>query len=144
MYVKDRTNVHQLLYHFVFVSKYRKPIFNTEEKREIMKEIFESFTTEEIQMIEMDCLEDHIHLVVYFKPTYSISSIVKKFKGATAKEWFQTYPETKQELWNGHLWMPSYLVGTVGNVSKETVIEYVQSQLTEYNRGKDRKDRSSL
>ncbi|WP_461219637.1 transposase, partial [Lapidilactobacillus salsurivasis] len=43
-------------------------------------------------------------------------------------------PETKKLLWGGHLWSPSYYMGTLGNMSKETVANYIQNQRTE--RGK--------
>ncbi|WP_225422233.1 transposase, partial [Lapidilactobacillus achengensis] len=43
-------------------------------------------------------------------------------------------PETKKLLWGGHLWAPSYYMGTLGNMSKETVANYIQNQRTE--RGK--------
>ena len=57
---------------------------------------------------------------------------LKALKGASAREWFQQFPETKKELWKGSLWSGSYFVSTVGNVSKEVVMQYVQDQLTEF------------
>ena len=63
-------------------------------------------------------------------PKYATSSIVKSFKGAAAREWFKLHPEDKQKLYKGHLWSPSFFMQTVGIVSRETVVEYVENQLT--------------
>ena len=122
MYTKTRTNLYRTTYHLVWVTKYRKVIFTTLNRREVM--------------------EDHIHLVVSFPPNKSISTVMKALKGASAREWFQQFPETKKELWKGSLWSGNYFVSTVGNVSKEVVMQYVQDQLTEFNAGRSRRDSS--
>ncbi|WP_460324082.1 IS200/IS605 family transposase, partial [Alkalibacterium psychrotolerans] len=66
----------------------------------------------------------------------AISSVMKALKGASARDWFKAYPDTKKELWKGSLWSHSYFASTVGDVSKEVVLQYVQDQLKEYNSGR--------
>ncbi len=143
MVVKTATNVYHTHYHFVFVTKYRKEVFTTHEKRKhmisIMKEISKNHDFE-IEQIEVR--EDHVHVRVTFKPKYSITEIVKKLKGSSARKWFIDYPETKEEVWGGHLWTNSYYVGTLGSVSKNHVNKYIENQLTEYNDGRPRRDSS--
>ncbi|MDN6842525.1 MAG: transposase [Staphylococcus equorum] len=48
------------------------------------------------------------------------------------------FPDTKQQLWNGHLWSPSFFMSTLGNMSKDVVEQYIQNQLAEYNAGRPR------
>ena len=143
MVVKTQTNVYETHYHFVFVTKYRKEIFTTDEKRQhmisIMKEISKNHDFE-IEQIEV--IKDHVHLMVTFKPKYSITEVVKKLKGSSARKWFLDYPETKKELWRGHLWTNSYYAGTLGSVSENHVKKYIENQLTEYNNGRPRRDSS--
>ena len=50
------------------------------------------------------------------------------FKGASARLWFKKQPETKKLLWGGQLWSRSYYVGTVGNMSKQVVRQYILGQ----------------
>lgn len=141
MVVKNKTNVYETHYHFVFVTKYRAIIFETNKQQSDMKDIMIQISKEqdfEVESIEI--MPDHVHLMVTFKPKYSISEIVKKLKGTSARRWFLEYPETKEKLWDGHLWTPSYYAGTLGNVSKEIVKEYIENQLTEYNAGRPRRD----
>ena len=143
MYTKTRTNLYRTTYHLVWVTKYRKVIFTTLNRREAMMEMLNLIAeNNDMTILESEVMEDHIHLVVSFPPNKSISTVMKALKGASAREWFQQFPETKKELWKGSLWSASYFVSTVGNVSKEVVMQYVQDQLTEFNAGRSRRDSS--
>ncbi len=143
MYIKTRTNLYRTTYHLVWVTKYRKVIFTTLNRREAMMEMLSLIAeNNDITILESEVMEDHIHLVVSFPPNKSISTVMKALKGASAREWFQQFPETKKELWKGSLWSGNYFVSTVGNVSKEVVMQYVQDQLTEFNAGRSRRDSS--
>lgn len=143
MYTKTRTNVYRTTYHLVWVTKYRKPIFVEEAIRQAMKSILREIAgRNEITIIEMEVVDDHIHVVVSFPPHHSISSVMKTLKGPSAREWFKRFPETKKQLWGGALWSGSYFASTVGDVSQAVVLEYVQNQLTDYNSGRPRRDSS--
>ena len=143
MYTKTRTNLYRTTYHLVWVTKYRKVIFTTLNRREAMMEMLSLIAeNNDMTILESEVMEDHIHLVVSFPPNKSISTVMKALKGASAREWFQQFPETKKELWKGSLWSASYFVSTVGNVSKDVVMQYVQDPLTEFNAGRSRRDSS--
>jgi len=90
-----------------------------------------------IQNIEV--LPDRIHLMISFHPKHSANKIVQKLKGGSARMWFKEYPETKEQLWGGHLWSGSYFMSTLGSLSKRIVKEYIENQLTEYNAGRPRR-----
>ena len=143
MYTKTRTNLYRTTYHLVWVTKYRKVIFTTLNRREAMMEMLSLIAeNNDITILESEVMEDHIHLVVSFPPNKSISTVMKALKGASAREWFQQFPETKKELWKGSLWSGNYFVSTVGNVSKKVVMQYVQDQLKKFNAGRSRRDSS--
>ena len=59
---------------------------------------------------------------------------IKILKGSTARKLFVKFPELKKQLWGGHLWSPSYYVGTAGNVSSETIQKYIER--TEHIKGR--------
>ena len=129
--IETRTSVYDFHFHLVFVTKYRKSIFDTTEKQEELKTLFASFAEKNGSTIEsVEVMPDHVHLVLSFPPKFAPSSIVKSFKGAAAREWFKLHPEDKQKLYKGHLWSPSFFMRTVGVVSRETVMEYVKNQHT--------------
>lgn len=129
--IETRTSVYDFHFHLVFVTKYRKFIFDTTEKQEELKTLLASFAEKNGSTIEsVEVMPDHVHLVLSFPPKFAPSSIVKSFKGAAAREWFKLHPEDKQKLYKGHLWSPSFFMRTVGVVSRETVMEYVKNQYT--------------
>ena len=129
--IETRIAVYDFHFHLVFVTKYRKSIFDTTEKQEELKILLSSFAEKNGSTIEsVEIMPDHVHLVLSFPPKFAPSSIVKSFKGAAAREWFKFHPEDKQKLYKGHLWSPSFFMQTVGIVSQETVKEYVENQLT--------------
>lgn len=129
--IETRTSVYDFHFHLVFVTKYRKPIFDTAEKQEELKRLMSSFAEKNGSTIEsIEVMSDHVHLVLSFPPKFAPSSIVKSFKGAAAREWFKLHPEDKQKLYKGHLWGPSFFMQTVGVASQDTVMEYVKNQLT--------------
>ena len=129
--IETRTSVYDLHFHLVFVTKYRKSIFDTNEKQEELKTLMSSFAEKNGSTVEsIEVMADHVHIILSFPPKFAPSSIVKSFKGAAAREWFKLHPEDKQKLYKGHLWSPSFFMQTVGVLSQETVTEYVQNQLT--------------
>ena len=139
MIVKTRTNVYDFNFHLVWVTKYRKEVFNTKEKSECMREILIGIATEhDISIQKLEIMPDHIHMIISFNPKHAPSSIVKTLKGKSARLWFKQFPNTKEILWNGHLWSPSYFMSTLGDMSKNTVENYIKNQLTEFNGGRPR------
>ena len=139
MIVKTRTNVYDFNFHLVFVTKYRQHVFNSEEKRQSMTKILQYIgDIYDITIQELEVMTDHIHLLISFNPKHAPSSIVKTIKGRSAREWFKQYPQTKQDLWKGHLWSPSFFMSTIGNMSKDIVKKYIENQVSEYNGGRPR------
>lgn len=129
--IETRTCIYDFHFHLVFVTKFRKSIFDTVEKQNELKDLLISFSKKngtEIEAIEI--MDDHVHLVISFPPKLAPSSIVKSFKGASAREWFKLHPEDKKKLYKGHLWSPSFFMRTVGVVSREIVMDYVRNQHT--------------
>lgn len=130
MLIKDRSVVYNTQYHFVFVTKYRKEIFVTDALRkeaEIMLKVLAE--NNDIDIIDIAVMEDHVHMMLNFKPKYSVSEVAQKLKGGFARQWFVKHHETKQLLWKGHLWSPSYYVGSLGVTSQSVVSQYIQNQL---------------
>lgn len=129
--IETRTCIYDFHFHLVFVTKYRKFIFDTNKKQEQLKTLLSSFAEKNGSTIEsIEVMPDYVHLILSFPPKFAPSSIVKSFKGAAAREWFKLHPEDKQKLYKGHLWSPSFFMQTVGVVSQKIVTEYIENQLT--------------
>ena len=77
-------------------------------------------------ILSLEIQPDHIHLFVSIPPSKAVSDAVKKLKGTTARKLFLQHPGLKKQLRDGHLWSPSYYVGTAGKVSAETIRQYIE------------------
>ena len=130
MIIRNRTNVYDFNFHLVFVTKYRKAIFTNEALRNDMKAILKQLAYDiHIQIEHLEVMPDHVHMMLSFPPNMTPSDVVKNLKGSAARLWFKQHPETKQLLYGGHLWSPSYFMSTIGNVSKDIVASYIESQM---------------
>lgn len=129
-YRTTKTTVSLINYHFVFCPRYRRKIFlipNIEERfKHIVKYICEEM---EIEIIAIECDKDHIHMFLNCLPTLSPSDIMLKIKGITSRVLRDEFEELKKMP---SLWTRSYFVSTAGNVSSETVKQYVENQKKRY------------
>lgn len=132
--IYDRNCVYQTAYHVVWCPKYRKSILTASIADET-KRLIESICLErDWQVLALEVQPDHIHLFVSMPPSVAVADAMKILKGSTARKLFVKFPELKKQLWGGHLWSPSYYVGTAGNVSSETIQKYIER--TEHIKGR--------
>ena len=84
-YDKRRHSVTKLCVHLVFTTKYRRKVM-TPEILEEMK-ISLSLAAQKIgcQTVEINGEADHIHLLLLFPPTLSISSLVNTLKAVSSR-----------------------------------------------------------
>ena len=95
-----------------------------------LKRLHEQIAKEKgIMLVEQEVMPDHVHLFITAHPKFSPSQIVKIFKGITAKELFEKFPTLRNRMYNrGHLWNPSYYCGTMGDVTKDVIMKYIEMQ----------------
>jgi putative transposase len=133
------------MYHFVWILKYRHKLF-TDPYRESLKAIIEKNGYDyDIDILELEVPEDHIHMVVRGVPKMSPSSVMQVVKSISAREFFRIYPEVKRRyFWGGKLWTQSYFVETIGNANEEVIRAYVQNQFLEYDKKESRSSQLNL
>ena len=109
----DMGYVYSLQYHLVWCTKYRKKVLKDGIDTEC-KEMLQDFAASTLvtylkfQILTMEVMPDHIHLLVDCKPQFFSSDMIKIMKGNLVRRMFLVHPELKKELWGGHLWNPSY------------------------------------
>ena len=122
-------NVSNLVYHLVFLAKYRRVVFDNkkieEHLRQICLEIEKRY--DYIIFLEIGVDKDHVHFLVQSTPNYAPSKIVQIIKSITSRQIYVECPEVKKKLWGGQFWSDGYFVATVGkNQNEEVTIEYVK------------------
>ena len=142
---RNTHHVYRLMYHFVWIPKYRHKVFS-EPYRETLKGIIEKIGYDyDIEVVELEIPEDHLHMVVRGEPSRAPSEIMRVIKSISAREFFRRYPEIKQQyFWGGKLWTQSYFVESIGNADEETIREYVQNQLTELDQSENKSKQLGL
>ena len=83
-------------------------------------------------MLELNIMEDHIHLVVSIPPKYSVSGLIGYLKGKLSIKLFQKYERLGKRFWGRHLWSRGFCVSTIG-LDEEKIRKYVKWQETKEN-----------
>ena len=125
-----RGYVYSLKYHIVWCTKYRKPVFVDHIADEVAAYLRNTAADLRMEILSMEVMPDHIHLLVACRPQNRLSDSIKVLKGNTARWLFLRFPEIKKSLWGGHLWNPSYYVATVSDRNEEQITRYIQEQKT--------------
>ena len=123
-----RGYVYSLQYHLVWCTKYRKKVLVGDVADCLKALLYRCAEQIGCEIMEMEVMPDHVHMLLDCSPQFFIANAVKIFKGNTARCLFLKYPEIKRQLWGGHLWNPSYCIITVSDRSKEQIREYIRSQ----------------
>jgi putative transposase len=89
----------------------------------------------DIEILEIEIAEEHIHLLVSFPPTRSIGDVVRIIKSQSGRGLFREFPSLKQKLWGGEIWEDGYFVRTVGDRMTRDVIERYIAQHRDLEQG---------
>lgn len=129
MELKRNSNaVYLLNYHIILVVKYRKKIFVNDEIIERAKELMRKISTEnDVEVINQECGDDHIHLMVSTKPTLQLTKYINLLKGHSARALRKEF-DFSEQLYGDSLWSDSYYIATCGNVSLDTLYNYIDNQ----------------
>lgn len=124
-------SVTNLKYHVVLTTKYRKPALLG-----IEQSVYQAFrkveSVSDFTILDMN-VEDgaHVYLAIKMSPRFSVDSMMNRIKGLTlhylwheeASHLAKFYRVPKRKLWHG-----SHFCATLGDVSKDTVLNYIRKQ----------------
>ena len=129
--MKYKTNcnvVYSCKYHVVWCPKYRRKVL-TDGVDIRLKELLLSYAANmNVDILEMEIMPDHVHLLMEVDPQYGIHKAVKALKGYTSKVLRDEFPTLKRRM--PALWTNSYFVSTVGGAPLEAVKQYIENQKT--------------
>ncbi len=112
-------------YHVIFCPKYRRKVLTSpidERLKTILAEQIERWGQE---LIEMEVMPDHVHLLVGCDPQFGIHRLVKLLKGYSSHALRQEFPSLKRRL--PSLWTNSYLIVTVGVFNRALADSFLES-----------------
>ena len=129
MELKRNSNaVYLLNYHIILVVKYRRKVFDNDTIIERTKELMRKISAEnDVEVINQECGDDHIHLMVSTKPTLLLTKYINLLKGHSARALRKEF-DFSEQLYGDSLWSDSYYIATCGNVSLDTLYNYIENQ----------------
>jgi putative transposase len=125
-YKSNNNVVYSCKYHVVWCPKYRRNVL-IDGVDERLKTILLDIATEVgAEIIEMEVMPDHVHLLVEVDPQYGINKLVRHLKGASSRILRSEFPWLKSRI--PSLWTNSYFVSTVGATTLDIVKQYIENQ----------------
>ena len=97
-------SVHQLHVHIVWSTKYRYHVLKGDVQlrcRDILKQTCDSL---DVRILKGVVSKDHIHLHVSYPPKLSVSDLVRRLKGRSARLLMEEISELRKRFWGGHFW----------------------------------------
>jgi REP-associated tyrosine transposase len=113
-------------YHVVFCPKYRRKVLVPPIDARLKTILAEQIERWGQELIELEVMPDHVHLLVGCDPQFGIHRLVKLLKGFSSHALREEFPALKRRL--PSLWTNSYYCATTGGVTLETLTRYVQNQ----------------
>ena len=125
-YRRNAGSVFSLKYHLVWCPKYRRKVLVREVAEDLRELLHQKAKELDVQIEALEIMPDHVHLFIESDPTEAPQRLANQFKGFTSRLLREKYPHLRSQL--PSLWSRSYYVGSIGQVSEESVKRYIEMQ----------------
>ena len=125
-YKSNNNVVYSCKYHVVWCPKYRRSVLVNGVDVRLKELIKETCEQSNVEIIEMEIMPDHVHLLADIDPRIGIDDFVASLKRRSSHIIRTEFPDIKRRL--PSLWTRVKFIATVGSVSLETVKRYIESQ----------------
>ena len=128
-YKSNANVVYSCKYHVVWCPKYRRDVLKDGADVRL-KEVIQDVCTEAgAEVLEMEVMPDHVHLLVEVDPQYGIANLVRRVKGRSSRILRTEFRWCRTRL--PSLWTNSWFVSTVGGAPLEVIKQYIEQQKRE-------------
>ena len=115
--------------HLIFVCKYRRNILDGYLSEPIKKKCLAISEMANFEIETMETDKNHIHFMVAYSPSVSVSAIVRKLKQETTYYVWKEFPELRNVYWKEKtFWSDGYFVCSIGNANSDTIRKYIENQ----------------
>lgn len=125
-YKSNRNITYSCKYHVVWCPKYRRSVLIDGVDVRLKELLVEKCAEHQAEIIELEVMPDHVHLLVEVDPQYGIHRLVKQIKGYSSRMLRQEFPWLRSRI--PTLWTNSYFVSTVGGSPLEAIKKYIENQ----------------
>jgi len=120
-YKSNNNVVYSCKYHVIWCPKYRRKVLVGDVAERMKTLIREAAAEQQSDIIELEVMPDHVHLLIEVDPQYGIHRLVKQIKGNSSRVLRQEFPKIKSRL--PTLW-------SIGGAPLAIIKQYIESQQT--------------
>jgi len=110
----------------VWCPKYRRKVLTGKIEARLKELIQETCLELQSELIELEIMPDHVHLLIDVDPQFGVHKVIKRIKGRTSKILRKEFKELTTKL--PTLWSNSYFISTLGGAPLAIIKQYIQSQ----------------
>lgn len=125
-YKQNSSVTYSCKYHVVWCPKYRRKVLMDGIEERLQQILRESVADLHVEILELEIMPDHVHLICEVDPQFGIHRLVKLLKGRSSRILRKEYPKLKSRL--PTLWTNSYFVSTVGGSPLSAIKQYIEQQ----------------
>lgn len=125
-YKSNRNVYYSCKYHLVWCPKYRRKLLVEDVAERLKQIIVEVCREHQADVLSLEIMLDHVHLLVKCDPQFGIHRLVRLIKGRSSRLLRQEFPLLKRKL--PTLWTNSYFVSTVGGAPLERMKQSIENQ----------------
>ena len=125
-YKSNKNVIFSCKYHVIWCPKYRRDVIKADVELRLKKIIQEVSNECSAEIIQLETMPDHVHLLIEIDPQFGIHKLIKRIKGRSSRFLRKEFPHLRSKL--PTLWTNSYFVSTVGGAPLEIIKQYVESQ----------------
>jgi len=123
-YRRTNKTVYSAKYHLIWCPKYRRRVLVGQVETRLKEIIGEAVASVEGEMIGLEVMPDHVHLLAELPPGAHLRAVLQRLKGRSSRLLRQEFPHLRRLP---VLWSRSWFVSTVGGAPLEVVRRYVEN-----------------
>ena len=113
----------QIHIHLVFAVKFRQSLIHPDLQDELFKYITGIVQRNKHKMLSINCMPDHMHILIGIRPSQSLSDLMQDIKGDSSK-WINSRKFLKQRF----AWQESYGAFSYSKSLISRVARYIENQ----------------
>lgn len=122
----NRNVVYSCKYHLIWCPKYRRKVLVKGVERRLKEIIKRETENMGAELIELEVMPNHVHLLCEVDPQLGIHRYVKRIKGVSSRLLREEFGWLQSRL--PTLWTNSYFVATAGGAPLAMIKQYVENQ----------------
>jgi len=119
---------YRLMVHIVWIPKYRKRVLRGNIAKRVSELIYECAEVNRWVVEELNIQQDHVHLLLQFRPDMSVSKMVQLMKGKSSRIIKKEFPELEEFYWGDSFWADGFFAETSGRRNESAMRHYIRNQ----------------